>query len=188
MRSQGTTWTIEMGLTKEAIMAGEETKNWVFHHVGVIVTDLAKTVEYYKSLGIVDFPPERPGPFTLTWKWSTSYGQMVVKDGQPLVPPDPDAKPGAIQFCQMGEMPFEIIQADERGGRGFHSDFLKECGEGIDHIAFIVDPEHIEEEVEKMKAKGLDIVASGEHERGVFYYFDTGKAGGIVTELMSLWK
>ena len=145
-------------------MAGEKTKNWVFHHVGVIVGDLKNTVEYHKSLGIIDFPPEQTRPVILTWKWSTSYGQVVVRDGQPLVPPDPEAKPGALQFCRMGEIPFEVIQADERGGRGVHSDFLKECGEGIDHIAFIVDPEHIEE-AEKMKAKGLDIVASDEHKR-----------------------
>jgi len=169
-------------------MAGEETKNWVFHHVGVIVKDLEKTREYYKSLGIIDFPPGRSESRSLAWKWMTSYGEMVILGGKRSTPPDPDAKSGGLFFCNMGELPFEVIQADERGGRGFHSDFLKQYGEGIDHIAYIVDPEYIDEEVDKMKAKGLDIITSGEHDRGVFYYFDTRKAGGIVTELMSLWK
>ena len=39
-------------------MASEETKHWKFHHLGVIVGDMDKAVEYYQSLGIVDFPPE----------------------------------------------------------------------------------------------------------------------------------
>jgi len=59
---------------------------------------------------------------------------------------------------------------------------------GIQHIAFRVDPEHIEEEVEELKAEGLEIVASGEWDGGTFYYFDTRKAGGFVTELVSHWK
>jgi len=53
-------------------MISEETKNWTFHHLGVIVSDMDKAVEYYKSLGFVGFPPERPKPATpaarTTWQ------------------------------------------------------------------------------------------------------------------------
>jgi catechol 2,3-dioxygenase-like lactoylglutathione lyase family enzyme len=66
-----------------------------------------------------------------------------------------------------------------------NGDFLKSNGEGIDHIAYTVDAEHFEREVEKMKAKGLTILFSGRQTNGGgFAYFDTRRVGGIITELM----
>jgi len=66
-------------------MTGEETKNWTFHHLGVIVADMEKAVEYYKSLGIVDFPPETPRPANPpTWQEFTVYGETFIKDGEPV--------------------------------------------------------------------------------------------------------
>ena len=54
---------IELAETKGGDnMAGEETRYWKFDHIGVIVADMDKTVEYYKSLGIVDFAPEPAEP------------------------------------------------------------------------------------------------------------------------------
>jgi len=32
-------------------------ENWKFHHVSVMVRDMDKAIEYYKSLGIGPFPP-----------------------------------------------------------------------------------------------------------------------------------
>ena len=43
-------------------MTGEETKSWRFHHLGVIVGDMEKAVEYYQSLGFVDVLPATPRP------------------------------------------------------------------------------------------------------------------------------
>ena len=64
-------------------------------------------------------------------------------------------------------------------------EFLENVGDGIDHIAYTVDAEHFDAEVEKMEAKGLDIIFSGRLPSGFrFVYFDTRKYGGIVTELM----
>jgi catechol 2,3-dioxygenase-like lactoylglutathione lyase family enzyme len=166
-------------------MADEETKNWTFHHVGVIVEDVDKAVEYYHSLGFIDFPnlnaAEGKGP---TWVEITAYGQTVIKDGQPLFPVKPDMKPGRIRFCRMGTVPLELIEP----GNAFqevNGDFLKSRGEGIDHIAYTVPAAHFDREVEKMKSKGLDILFSGRQSNGGgFAYFDTRKVGGIITELM----
>lgn len=168
-------------------MANEETKHWKFHHLGVIVHDIEKATEYYKSLGFVDFPPEtkgsggRPQPI---WKEITAYGETVIKDGQPLVPMKPGAKPGGVKFCNVGSMTLELIQPGG-GFREVNGDFLESVGEGIDHIAYTVDAEHFEQEVEKMKAKGLPVVFSGKQTSGGgFVYFDTRKVGGIIIELM----
>lgn len=166
-------------------MEGEETKNWTFHHVGVIVEDMDKVVEFYKSLGFIDFPPETEASGNQpAWEEITAYGETVIKERQPLFPIKPDMKPGRVKFCRMGTVPLELIEP----GNAFkevNGDYLKSKGEGIDHIAYIVGAEHFDQEVEKMKANGLSIIFSGRQTHGgEFAYFDTRKVGGIITELM----
>jgi len=166
-------------------MAGEETKYWTFHHVGVIVEDVDKAVEYYQTLGFIDFFPEpetagnRP-----TWVEIITYGETVIKDGQPLFPVKAGMKPGKVRFCRMGTVPLELIQPGD-AFKEVNGDFLKSKGEGIDHIAYTVPAAHFDREVEKMKSKGLTILFSGRQSNGGgFAYFDTRKVGGIITELM----
>lgn len=168
-------------------MTSPGTENWTFHHLGLIVHDLEKTVAYFKSLGVVEFPPPSPRPTGPVWKEMMAFGEVLLKDGQPTVPRNPDAKPGGLQFCRMGTITYEIIQPTMNSGvREFNGDFLERNGEGISHIAYGVTPEHFDEEVEKMLAKGLGIVQSGKQmeNRGQFVYFDTREGGGIATELM----
>ena len=169
-------------------VTNEETKNWTFHHLGVIVADMDKAVEYYKSLGFVGFPPERPEPATPTiWQEFTVYGETVIKDGELLVPRKPGGKPGGIKWCWVGTIALELTLPGGGAFRTIHNDFLDNFGEGIEHIAYGVTPENFEQEVEKMKAKGLPIVMSGEQSSGGgFVYFDTRKVGGIIIELMKV--
>ena len=168
-------------------MTGEETKNWTFHHLGVIVADMEKAVEYYKSLGFVDVLPETPRPANPpAWVEMTSYGETLLKDGQVLVPLKPGGKPVPNTWCRVGSMTLELIQPGEGGWKNVNRDFLENVGEGINHIAYTVAGEHFEQEIEKMKARGLEIVLSGRQSNGGGYvYFDTRKVGGIITELMS---
>lgn len=169
-------------------MADEETRNWTFHHLGVIVADMDKAIDYYRSLGFVDFPPDRSasasGP---VWQEITVYGKTVIKDGKPLVAATPGGKPGRLQFCRVGTITLELIQPAEGGVKNIHNDFLASYGEGIDHIAYGVAHEHFEQEVEKMKAKGLSVILSGEQANGGgFIYFDAREVGGLVIELMKV--
>lgn len=166
-------------------MAGEETKYWTFHHVGVIVEDVDKAVEYYQSLGFIDFSPEtETADSRPTWEEIIAYGVTVIKDGHPLFPVRPDMKPARVKFCRMGTVPLELIQPGDAFTE-VNGDFLKSKGEGIDHIAYTVDAGHFDREVEKMKSRGLSILFSGRQSKGGgFAYFDTRKVGGIITELM----
>ena len=169
-------------------MAGEETKHWKFHHLGVIVGDMEKAVEYYKSLGFIDVVPQGPAPAKPTaWEELTVYGKHVIKDGETLIPGSPDAKPPVPNtWCRIGEISLELIQPGERpGAKDVNREFLENVGDGIDHIAYTVDSEHFDAEVAKMESKGLDIILSGRLPGGFrFVYFDTRKYGGIVTEFM----
>ena len=81
----------------------EETKNWTFHHLGVIVADMEKAVEYYRSLGFIEFIPERSAPANPpTWVEMTAYGKNIIKDGQLQVPQKPGAKSVPNTWCRVG--------------------------------------------------------------------------------------
>ncbi len=165
----------------------EETKNWTFHHLGVIVADMEKAVEYYRSLGFIEFLPERPAPANPpTWVEMTAYGKTIIKDGELQVPRKPGATSVPNTWCRIGTVTLELIQPGESSVRNVNRDFMENVGDGINHIAYTVDGEHFEEEIKKMKARGLEIILSGRLSNGGGYvYFDTRKFGGIVTELMS---
>ena len=116
-------------------------KSWKLHHIGVIVRDIDKAVEYCQSLGIakvgreVELPDERP--------------------------------PFRGKFVEIGSLPIEFIQPLEgesrsQGLQAFTEackEFLDKQGEGVQHVAFAVD--NLDEEMAKMVGKGVSIVAEG---------------------------
>jgi len=60
---------------------------------------------------------------------------------------------------------------------------LETKGEGINHLGFLVDD--IDREVAKLVKKGFKVISSGKFlTGGGFAYFDTGKVGGILFELI----
>ncbi len=163
-------------------MAGTGTENWTFHHVGLIVNDLDKTIAYFKSLGTYKFQPENP---PVSYQEFVAYGEAIVKDGKLVSAPEEIIRPSRIQFCSLGELTFEIIQPLQTFPSNFNKNFLNKFGEGISHIGCGVAPEHFEEEVEKMKARGASVLQSGKSKSGGgFVYFDTSDGGNIITELM----
>lgn len=62
----------------------------------------------------------------------------------------------------------EFIQPDL--GSNVWWDYLKEHGEGIHHIAFVV--KDIRNVAEKMQREGYELIQEGEFEGGRFVYFD----------------
>jgi methylmalonyl-CoA/ethylmalonyl-CoA epimerase len=137
-----------------------------FEHVGVIVRDLDKTIEYYQSLG---FGPFEPMP-KLPWAWMEEYGKPREK-GVVI----------AIRIGKIGDLTLELIQPVS--GKSIHMDFLEKRGEGIQHLAYSVAD--IDKTTEEMVGKGLSIIVNGRFKTsGGLTYFNSDKHGGTLIEMV----
>lgn len=135
-----------------------------FHHVGMIVHDLDKTVEYYESLGI--------GPFT---SWSVEVVERKLR-GKVVT----DVK-NKIKMVRVGPTTIELTQP-VAGKESIWREFLEKYGEGVQHLAFVV--EDIEKAKAEMVKRGLNIVYTAKFKpRGGAVYLEDKKAGGIMFEL-----
>ena len=146
--------------------------NWKFHHVGVAIRDIDKTVEYYQSLGIATFEPE------ILFK-SSDFADFTVNGKIP----DTIVRL-RIRYVQIGPFQLELIQPVE--GESPQKESLNRRGDGINHIAFSVDD--LDKETNKLVKKGIKIIFSGKRQTGGFAYFDTRKVGNVIIELIQQAK
>ena len=108
------------------------------HHVGAVVRDLEKAIEYYESLGI--------GPF------------KILKLPGIITEQTMNGKPVEFQLrnavVRLGPVELELIQPIENAV--LQEDFLESRGEGINHLGFKVDD--FDKERAKLEEKGLDVI------------------------------
>jgi len=136
------------------------------HQIGVIVRDMDQAVRYFEGLGI--------GPFESAGATAPIVDRTV--HGRPA----PDVK-NRISTAQMGPVQLELVQPVS--GKSVQAEFLEKHGEGINHLAFLVDD--LQAEVAKLAARGFTVISSGRTLGGTaFAYLDTDRIGGIVFELI----
>ena len=135
-----------------------------FCQVAIVVKSIDETVRFYEEMfGI--------GPFEIIevdFADATYYGQKAGYRG----------KRG---FAQMGPVTLELIECYE--GKTVQEDFLREKGEGLHHIGFMVkDLKRCEEEAAK---KGLKVIQGFKRKDGSgFAYFDSNRVGGVIFEMI----
>jgi catechol 2,3-dioxygenase-like lactoylglutathione lyase family enzyme len=144
-------------------------QNWKFHHVSVVVRDMAKAMKFYEALGIGPFPPLLGPQGKVSLVNKTLHGKPADWEL------DLRHAEGGV-----GDLTFELIQPLE--GDTPVKDFLEKKGEGIQHIGFFVDD--MEQETAKMAEKGFKITQSGETPTVKWAYFGTDAIGGVSIELM----
>jgi len=133
-------------------------KNWQLNHLGFVVRDIQQARNYYERLGIATLGPERV---------------METQDG------------GEVKTCQVRIGPLEIEFLQPVDGEGPSSQFLKQRGEGINHLAFNVTD--FDKEVERLVTRGVKLIFRTEDDwYGKVAYFDTGEIGGVLLELVQL--
>jgi len=150
-------------------MKGENMENnWRFHHVAVVVRDMDKAVEYYQSLGIATFQPE----FMLDSSTYIDY-KVYGKTSDTI-------DKTRMRFVQIGPFRLELVQPVE-GGLIF-KEFLKSKGEGVHHIAYLVDD--LEKETAELTQKGIPVITRVKTQTFGFAYFDIRKIGNVIIELI----
>jgi methylmalonyl-CoA/ethylmalonyl-CoA epimerase len=143
-------------------------------HIGVIVKDVNKALEYYERLGM--------GPCR---HLSATY-QMREMWGKPI---SNDVVMGKHARVELGSMFLELIEPVAEGSIWMNS--LKTKGEGMQHLAYRVDD--IEKAEAELIAAGYEVIyrsrlsfPDGSYCRGA--YVLTDKIGGVAIELSERGK
>jgi catechol 2,3-dioxygenase-like lactoylglutathione lyase family enzyme len=124
-----------------------------FDHFGVVVRDMEKALACYQACGI--------GPFELMHL--TTFKRRLR--GKPA-----DDIQQALRMGKIGQTRLELIQPIS--GESIHTNSLRNRGEGINHIGFVVDA--IDQEVARLISKGFRLVYTGKfNPSGGMAYFES---------------
>lgn len=136
-----------------------------FHHVGVIVKDMDKTIACLEAIGI--------GPFGLMddkkWVDIPFKGELHGKPAEWKV---------KISSAKVGDTEIELLQPS--GGESALQEFLDENGEGVHHIAYLSDD--VRGDMDKMLSQGAELLTCANLDTRGFAYFKTTD-GGVVIEI-----
>jgi methylmalonyl-CoA/ethylmalonyl-CoA epimerase len=140
-----------------------EGKN--FCQIGIVVKNIDKTIEYYtKMFGF--------GPYEIKYvdySDATYHGKKAGYKGKRA-------------FFKLGpEIEIELIELIS--GKTIHEDFLKQHGEGLNHIGFRVND--LKASRENARKAGFEITQDFMRPDGSgFAYMDTDKTGGVIFEMI----
>ena len=139
---------------------------WTLWHIGLSVKNIDEAVKYYESLG--GKAAERPANVldSANFKEFETYGKK-------------DAPPWKIKIkmANIGPLGLELTEPVE--GDNYNTTYMKEHGEGANHIAFQVDD--LAAEVKELQDKGVPAMY---YAKGAYAYMDARKVGGVVIELL----
>ena len=144
-----------------------EVKLGSLSHIGIVVRDMDEAIQYYSSVfGI--------GPFNTEIYDLNEF----VHRGKPV---NAKVKAG---IANAGPVFIELIEVLE--GETPHSEFLREKGEGIQHVRFSVH--NLDEILAEWAEEGIKPVwQHSMPEIGYSWaYVDTDKVGGVMTELLEV--
>jgi catechol 2,3-dioxygenase-like lactoylglutathione lyase family enzyme len=136
-------------------------------HVGWVVKDLDRVVDYWKKLGLKNLSPAAVREFPdVTFRGRKT--PLSLK----------------MAFADIGDVRIEWIQPVK--GTSSYDEYLRQHGDGVHHLAFaVVSPGQLEEQIRYFQAKGVKVVQRGTWEgakgQGAFAYLDTAAEGGGLT-------
>ncbi len=149
----------------------KEKASWVklppFEQLGIVVRDIDKAVGYYEAtFGW--------GPFSI----SEISLEGCLYRGKPT---DVRLK---MAMAQSGPIEIELIQVLE--GESIHSEFLREKGEGLQHIRSTVD--NLDDILAEWAKAGIEPVWQHSMPQiGISWaYVNTGAIGGVMAELIQI--
>jgi methylmalonyl-CoA epimerase len=134
-------------------------------HIGLVVKDLEKAIEHFEFLGM--------GP-TVPNVSSRTLDRKVY--GKPV---EGINNEGA--FLEVDPIRLELVRPVQ--GDSIQKEFLDSRGEGVNHIAFVVDD--LNTWVSRFEEAGFKVVYSGRYEEGGgVAYLGTDSVGGVLIEFI----
>jgi 4-hydroxyphenylpyruvate dioxygenase-like putative hemolysin len=135
---------------------------------GIVVKSVDETVKYYQD--VFGFGPFRI--IEVNYPNATYFGKVAGYRG----------KRG---FGTIGPITIELIELID--GKTIHETFLKEKGEGLNHLGFEV--EDLTKAIEDAEKQGLKVIQSYRREDGSgFAYLNSDRVGGVVFEMIQRSK
>lgn len=147
-------------------------KNWKFSHAALVVRDMDKAVKLFEALDVGPFPPFLGGS-GMSFSGKTVHGKLTDYDM--------DLR---IARSDLGGLTVELIQPLK--GRSIYDEFLEEKGEGLHHLAFMV--EDVDEEVAGLEKKGFSVIQTGAMQNTKWAYLEAKESGGLLIELCQAHK
>ena len=137
-----------------------------FHHMGVIVENADESAKFFENLGFETFTRSK----------LIHYDRKV--HGKPV-----DGVKMKANVTRLGPIGFEVIEPVV--GSSIQREWLKNRGQTINHICFIVDD--IDEATSVMLDSGFSVISSGKNEGGGgMAYFVHENMDGVQIELDEL--
>jgi len=137
---------------------------WIFSHVGIVVKDLNKTLEYYRSLGIFEIPKTTP--------------EVLVGRN-----PDVDGPVGEILKLDVSLQGLNIELIQPLSGDNLQQRFLDKYGEGMHHVCFEVSD--VNSTRLELAEKGVKVAC---HIRKETTYYNTGDYGQMLLEIRQKYR
>ncbi len=147
-------------------------KNWKFGHAALVVKDIEKAAKCFEALEVGPFPPFLGGS-------GMSFSGKTVRGKE--VDYDMDLRIGR---GDLGGLTFELIQPLK--GTSIYDEFLEEKGEGLHHLAFMV--EDVDAEITKLEKKGFKVVQTGAMPNTKWAYLEPEDSCGLLIELCQMHK
>lgn len=135
--------------------------------MAIVVRDIGRAAEQWARLLNV----EKPSTIE-TEEWEKT--RMIFKGA-------PSGARAKLAFFNVGGITIELIEPI--GAPSTWSEFLEQQGEGIHHIAFVVDD--MEAAIEKLKSLGGTLMQRGNFEGGSYAYIDARGSLGAIIELLT---
>jgi len=138
----------------------------VICQIGLVVRDINRSIEAYSQV----FGLPKP--------------EIIVTEGPEVArtkfrgsPTDARAK---LAFFDMGQLSLELIEPV--GGPSTWREFLDQKGEGVHHMAFVV--QDTDEAVSFLEGAGIEVIQQGDYTGGRYTYLDSVSLLGVVLELL----
>jgi hypothetical protein len=147
-------------------MSGGAVGSTTVAQIGIVVRDVARTAkEFAEAFGI-------PVP-EAKWTAGSEAAQTQYRGA-------PTAARAKLAFMRFGSLDIELIEPDTEPSTW--REFLDTRGEGVHHIAFVI--EGMKGRVVELGAKGFSLVQKGEYTGGRYAYIDTTRALKTIVELL----